>query len=73
MSKKSLKTISLEEMQEAFSKALTELVGRECKVIVDELRFDRSPAQSFAGTDKAFISGYIEAQPDYSSDLIEPA
>ncbi len=67
---KSLKSISLTEMEAAFSKALTELAGRECTVTLNELRFETGTAHSLAGTERVAVSGIFATGRDSSEDEV---
>lgn len=67
MSKKSLKSVSLTEVQDAFAKALSELLGRECTVSLDEVQFETEGAKTYFGGERVKIHGSLDLEPDYSS------
>ena len=69
--KQSLKELSIAQLQEAFSRALTELAGRECSVVVNELKFEVSGAKAWQGIDAASFSGSFETKPKYSEGFGE--
>lgn len=64
---KTLKDITLAQIQDAFSKALSELAGREYAVTLHGLQFDTSPARSIFG-EAANFSGQLSAKKDFSGD-----
>jgi hypothetical protein len=67
---KTFKQLSLDDLERAFGEALTKLVGEECKVVLDEMKIDTSPAALFASTQRASISGRIEVIKASDSDTV---
>lgn len=63
---KTLKEIPLSDLQAAFSKALTDLAGKEYEVTLHGLQFDSSPTRSIFG-ELATFSGQVQSKKDYSA------
>lgn len=71
MKPNSMKSLSLSEIEVAFSKALSDLAGYECKVTLDELRFGMDRANEFMGLEVAAISGRMVKERNYSEGVDE--
>jgi hypothetical protein len=60
MTTSALKELPLARIEEAFSKALSELAGHDYLVVLHGLRFETCPMGASAGEDMAAFSGQIE-------------
>jgi hypothetical protein len=65
---RTLKEITLAEIQAAFSKAMTELAGREYIVVLNGLQFEHTTTRAFLGTELASFSGQVESKREYSGE-----
>lgn len=65
------KQVSLHELEQAFSEALTKLLGAPATVQLHEIRHEFSTAAVVTGRDAASFTGHIEASKYYgeSSEL----
>lgn len=67
----SLKALSLAQLQEAFSKALSELSGQECLVVLHELRFETGGVRAAVGNEIASFTGDFQLKKSIQlSDLL---
>ena len=64
---RSLKQVSLHELEQAFSEALTKLLGARATVQLHEIRHDASTAAAMTGRDAASFTGHIEAATYYGA------
>lgn len=65
---RTLKEVPLAQVQAAFSKALSDLAGREYSVVLHGLQFDQDSMRVLLGTEAISFSGRMESTASQFDD-----